>query len=611
MRSRQWVALAATLAVLLSLLGNMVTSTVEVSGGWSIALWIIVAMMAVATVALAVHQHRGSGARDDSTSVDAHMNVVNTMSGSARNVVQAGTIDTVNVMASGRVDDVQLLREVTEANLRALADHASLPGSVETITVPRVDLATLIGVDGDFVVTGEPGCGKSGILFELAQQLREQGEDVLLLTVESLGNQPGAVRDDVVLDEPLSTVLSRWSGGCRANLLIDGLDAARGEGLGWLANLLAELRGTRWRTVATMRCFDLRHSRLWATAFGGSPVSDDVSHRADDLAAVRHYYLGNLSADELTDLAVRHPEIGKLIEGADDRLSSLIRSPFNLRLACDLSLSGADETTLAGTRDQLDLLQRYWQARVIDQPDREARLRVLERLSRAMLEQRTLRASGEVVPDSLLDVRTRLVSDGVLNEVPTRLRASGSPPLVYSHHILFDYAIAALVLASDGESRLTRVLDEDPNLVLVARPSIDLHLADLWHSEPTRTLFGTVAFALARRRSVLAGVAAARILATDVTSLSDVAWLTPPGDDEDLDAVILGWIAGVMEAAGEPVKAADARRERGVGRAGGRIHPPCRTRLSGSSSRADRPHAAATPPAAAHAARTARGVHLG
>jgi hypothetical protein len=545
----------------------MATSTVDVSGGWATVLWLVAAVMAAATVVLAVHQHRrdqrrGNPAADvdraggGAPSAAEVLSVANAMSGSAQNVVQAGRIDTVNVVASQRVDDIQLLREVTNSNLRGLADHASLPGPSGEIKVPRVDVATLLGVDGDFVVTGEPGCGKSGVLFELAQRLREQDEEVLLLTVESLGNQPGAIRDDVVLGEPLSMVLSQWTGERPANLLIDGLDAARGENLGWLATLVSGLRGTRWRTVATMRRFDLRHSRPWVTTFAGAPVVNDALHRADDLPAVRHYYLGNLTTDELASLAGGHLEIAKLLGDADDPLSDLIRNPFNLRLACDLLRSGVDEVTLAGARDQLELLQRYWQARVINQPDREARLRVLERLSQAMLEQRTLRASSEVVPDSLLETQTRLVSDGVLNEVPTRLRASGSAPLVYSHHILFDYAIAALVLASDGESRLTNVLDQDPNLVLVARPSIDLHLADLWHAEQTRTLFADVAFALARRRCVLVGVAAARILVTEVATPDDITWLAqpPPTESDDLGIVVFGWIAGVMEAADERAK---------------------------------------------------------
>ena len=50
-----------------------------------------------------------------------------------------------------------------------------------------------------------------------------------------------------------------------------------------------------------------------------------------------------------------------------------------------------------------------------------------------------------------------------------RLRASTSvAPDAFSHHILFDYAVAALLLTEDDRSRLTGVLDEDPNLVPVA-----------------------------------------------------------------------------------------------------------------------------------------------
>lgn len=454
-----------------------------------------------------------------------------------------------------RSDDLRALGEVTEANLGVLEVHAALPTPSGQVKIPRSDLAAVAEVDGDFIVSGEPGCGKSGLLFELAQHLREQGEDVVLLTVDSLGSQPGAIRDDVLLSQPLVKVLAQWPGERRATLLVDGLDAARGEGLRWLANLVTELRPTRWRTVASMRRFDLRYSRLWKLTFTGSPVSDDLVRRHQDLAQVRHYWLGNLAAEQLTTVAACEPVIAQLVDKADDRFLGLLRNPFNLRLACELLRAGTDGMSLSGTRDQLELLQRYWCARVIEQSDGEARQRVLGRISRVMLNQRILRASGDVIPDPLLDVRNRLVSDGVLNEVPSRLRASGPSPLVFSHHILFDYAVAALVLARDGESRLTDALDADANLVLVACPSIDLHLADLWHADPSRALFAEVLTALARRGCSIAGVAAARVVIREAADADDLAWLHVMADEgHNVDVPVLGWLTGAMEAAEEPVR---------------------------------------------------------
>src|SRR5262245_25643429 len=53
-----WAAGAATLAVLLSLIGNMASNTVSLPVGWAAVLWGVVGLMGTAAVAMAVWQHR-------------------------------------------------------------------------------------------------------------------------------------------------------------------------------------------------------------------------------------------------------------------------------------------------------------------------------------------------------------------------------------------------------------------------------------------------------------------------------------------------------------------------------------------------------------------------
>ncbi len=451
--------------------------------------------------------------------------------------------------------DAAAVREVTASNLLSLDEHATLPGVPEKLAVQREELHILLEVDGSFVLTGEPGCGKSGVLSSLAHHLIENGEDVFLLIVDSLGTQPGAIRDDVVLTKPLLAAFRGWSGESRATLLIDGLDATRGGPLTWLVNLIRDLSGTRWRTIATMRHFDLRHSSAWTQAFAGAPVSDRPEHRDNDLPGVRHFLLGNFSVEELKKLAKDHPGVGRLIADASDHLIDLILNPFNLRLACELLDTGVSEASLADARDQLELLQKYWRVRVTQHPGSEARLRVLERLSCTMVEQRTLRANSRSVPDALLDARTGLVQDGVLQELPGRLKASGSPSLAYSHHILFDYGVAALILTDGDESLLVPSLEQDPNLVLIARPSIDLHLADLWHVDDDHSTFAAVVAELVRHGDSLAGVAAVRVVVSEAEADADLRWLTDlSAGHTAVFSTVAGWIAAMLDAADEGVR---------------------------------------------------------
>jgi len=314
----------------------------------------------------------------------------NIMSGTAHDVVQAHRIDQVVVNAPPERDDVQILRDVTDANLRALEQHSGLPSAAGRSVVARSETQELSEVEGSFVITGEPGCGKSGVVFRLAVQLQKRGEDMVLLTVETLGEASGAVRGDVALTGGLGAVLADWPGEGRGTVLIDGLDASRRDSLGWLANLVTDLAGSRWRVVATMRRFDLIHSTAWRQAFAGRPVVDSDERRDRRLDDVRHFVLGDFSAAELDQLATDDPDVGRLVDGADLHRLQLIRHPFNLRIACELMQAGEPALSLAKTRDQLQLLQRYWRRRVLDQPDGEARARVLTTVTRAMLARRRL-----------------------------------------------------------------------------------------------------------------------------------------------------------------------------------------------------------------------------
>lgn len=55
--------------------------------------------------------------------------------------------------------------------------------------------------------------------------------------------------------------------------------------------------------------------------------------------------------------------------------------------------------------------------------------------------------------------------------------------MVFAHNILFDYAVARLLLSDDPEALLD-YLAGDPDLFLIIRPSISLHLQHLWINEP-------------------------------------------------------------------------------------------------------------------------------
>lgn len=469
-----------------------------------------------------------------------------------RRVDIAASLDAAGAPAgpAGRhATDIQTLDRLTEAAMQGLAAHSSVPTPSGPVHCDRSAVDELAAVDGSFVIVGDAGCGKSGVLYEIARRL-SAAEDVVVLTVDTLPRTSTAARSDLGLSGDLLETLLAWSGAGRATLVLDGLDAARGEGTTWLSRLCDSLVGSRWRVIASIRRFDLRHSVGWQKVFSGGPLRPASEHEANDLAAVRHYLLGDLSDDDLDHIASASSAVAGLLSGASPRLLDLVRNPFNLRLATELLNAGATVASLAHTRDQLQLLQRYWRLRVVDAPAGTSRVRVLSSIAREMLRTRRLRADSSVVPDVLLEALDELLRDGVLHEAPPGLLADASVVVLYSHHILFDFAVAATVLTSGGESRLAEALSSDPNLEVVARPSLDLHLADVWHADPDHEGFARVVRGLVAADHPVAGVAAARVAIEHVSAPADVEWLAAMySDDASTATTVAAWICGAMDAA--------------------------------------------------------------
>jgi hypothetical protein len=69
--------------------------------------------------------------------------------------------------------------------------------------------------------------------------------------------------------------------------------------------------------------------------------------------------------------------------------------------------------------------------------------------------------------------------------------------LTFAHHVLFDYAVARLLLRGAHEALVKRLAD-DPELVIVIRPSLLLHFRYLWAIDPRHEQFWSLVFQVIR-----------------------------------------------------------------------------------------------------------------
>lgn len=418
--------------------------------------------------------------------------------------------------------DIIALRQWACRELKALAPLSRIEVAGITVKLPRAATIALseAAAERGLVVVGEPGAGKSGVLYDFAMAHITAGRDVVVLLADHLTARNRAdLRTELSLDHDLVDVLTNWPSAHPGYLVIDALDAARAEDAArTIRDILRNLTdlATRWRVVVSIRKFDLRYSPELQGMFRGPPVAPDNSD--PEFGRVRHLNVPCLSTTEVCEVGRQVPGLASVLERATPALLALVRVPFNLSLLAQLAGEGAPAAALSGIGTAVGLLDEYWFRRVIHDTRGDARERALRIAANAMLHARQLRVSRSVVADStgagdlieLLSAHLLTEWDSGATTRPDRYT------LTFPHHILFDYAAARLCFP-DAPAALVQRLEGEPDLALSARPSLDYLFQARWNEQGARPRFWSSAFEVAGSSSL---PAVAKLIAPAVAAQS-------------------------------------------------------------------------------------------
>ena len=347
-------------------------------------------------------------------------------------------------MAPSLQDDIARLAESTRRVLTRLRRFTALPSAEGEVSFDRPVTQVVVDAvrNGSLALTGEPGAGKSAVIHAVAMALCSD-TTVVVLTVEASSISLESIRQEMGLKRPIIELLSQISTTKPCYLLIDALDAVRGGAAEATYKRLVEeinqLDG--WFIIASIRTFDLRLGREWRRLFAGTAPNSDYSDGS--FPAVRHVHVGLLDAIEQQDIATQSPSLASAIGSGGDKLGHLARNPFNLALLGDLLRGGVDATTLSSVATRGQLLERYWEERVGDLG--LIATTTLTSLVSMMLSARSLDLPETFVPVNCAATIDELQRAGVLVTEATRRVA-------FRHHILFDFAIAKLILLPDLSS---------------------------------------------------------------------------------------------------------------------------------------------------------------
>ena len=357
--------------------------------------------------------------------------------------------------------DLGRLSAATDAELARLSGHTRLPiaGGIPIARASDGALSMAVGI-GSLIVSGEPGAGKTGALVALAQKRRAAGDTVVFLSVDRF---PGVaiaanLQSELGLEHPLVEVLDAAPGSGAKILIIDALDAARGEPAeGVFAQLIETLGAseTDWTVIASIRTFDLRNGRRFRDAMPGSPP--DPAFAEPGLGNVRHFPVPRLADEDLDAAGAAAADLGSLLAAAPDKLRDLLRNVFNLSLASQLLADGASPDSIRTVATQSDLIDAYEDRRLVGTAMHAAAAATVG----AMVSRRRLAVRKVVVGHDQLDA---VIQTGVLSDTGDLVS--------FAHHVLFDHVAGRFFLEWDDPARLIGQLGGDSSIALMLAPAL-------------------------------------------------------------------------------------------------------------------------------------------
>ncbi len=393
-------------------------------------------------------------------------------------------------------NDIRRLEGYSADTITALANFASIslpPHDRIRIERPSTSELKAAAELGSLLVTGEPGLGKSGALHDVAIALQEGGHDVFFVAADRLESSSTAgLALELGLDHPVSDVIQSWHGNGLAFLITDALDAARSEhGMRMLQELIRMTleQGGRWRVVASIRKFDLRYNPGLRPLFTGQLLN---RFQDPEFPGTRVFLVPRLDPDEISQVKAQSGPMALLVDainaGPNEEMRRLITLPFNLRILAELIGQGLALDEITPIKTQLELLDCYWQERVIRTDHMgDAREAVLRLAAMKMVQTRVLRVARAdlVLETGAGPILDNLLSSNLMQEHQISSTRSDRNTLTFPHHILFDYAIERVLFRGDS-ARLVRQIAEDPELVVAFRPSLALHFRHVWEVDPVR-----------------------------------------------------------------------------------------------------------------------------
>ena len=293
---------------------------------------------------------------------------------------------------------------------------------------------------GNGVIVGSPGVGKTYVLKELRHSLKSNGIPHLLLPIDELGDGTDKIlRQELSYEGDLITKLKSVPvSDKKAVLLFDAFDAARDEQtrkrfLNLIRRAIYELSET-WNVVVTVRTYDAKKSQELLDLFGSS---DDTNY--SEVILCRHFAIPLLNADEIRQGFDQIPYLESVYNDGSEDLKQLLANPFNLWLLEKIFKTPQDVPDLSQIRSEVQLLGLFWQRRIESAGDEDHRVFVLKKVAGRMVQERSLTVRQEDIYQDLGLDNTAIQNSWnnlLSDEILAKVSSTGQKNCVFSQHSL-------------------------------------------------------------------------------------------------------------------------------------------------------------------------------
>jgi hypothetical protein len=341
-------------------------------------------------------------------------------------------------------------------------------------------------INGNGVVIGRPGVGKTYLLLKLHERLSNDNVPHLLLPIDKIGDGT---------NESLQTALSykgdliiklrdeiKQGNNCPGILLFDAFDAARNENtrkrfFDIIQRTIEELKGL-WNVIVSVRTYDAKRSQELLDLFGKS-IDEDCKFYIEEGISCRHFAIPLLTDSEINQAIDQIPQMGNVYQLGSNDFKELLRIPFNIWLLEKILISTNSVLDLSQINSETQLLGEFWMRRIRRKPNRDDREFILKKATQKMVDELSLSVyKSALYSPEVREAWAELLSDEILSEL-----SSTGQRISFSHNILFDYAVSVLLIEDNLDS-LSDFISEDQARLIFLHPSLTYYLTRLWYDSP-------------------------------------------------------------------------------------------------------------------------------